>query len=262
MRFFKHKCFLAILFFSLSFLPFSVFAQTDFQPYHNASLWNAMQQHFFVRAEIGAAVGQAGKDNVIHFSNQVYNAYYADRKMRSGFDWGLIAGFESALNQRVKLDWGLGFYQMTGRNASGEVWQYNQPDFHNLNYRYTVRTNRLLTTTRWLVAVTNQWSGFVDAGVGVAWVTGRAYQESPLNNQTSTNPYFQSNTESGFAYQFDVGVAYQPTCFQHWRWSAGVGYVGLPTKAEMGLIQNQQTNQHLEIGNVNSTRIFIGLTYH
>lgn len=223
-------------------------------------LLQAMRTHFYFQAEVGAAFSKSGKKQTVHFSPVNYSAYRPRRKYHGAFDYGFGFGFYSPVAKYFTLQWGVAYSQTENQQVNGAVYQYGL--FRNLNYHYGINNYRLLLATRWLFPVTLSWSTYIDLDLGYGWLTASGYSESPLNQETVENPSFMSKTKAGYAYQLGFGVGYRSRQLPNWRWTLGLGYLGLTKKGRLGLKPTQITADHLSVGNANAERIWLGVTYY
>lgn len=204
-------------------LPFISFAQTP-------SSW--------VMLEAGATFTTTeNHTNTVALPNNappvfLYDDYITSQR-DNGYLIGLSAGYEFALNEKDDDDWfpsarlGLGYEFVGETKVSGQVHLYQEQPYYNYNYK-------TYSNVAWAIGQIDlfsveQWTPFIDLGLGVSFNHAGEYNESRVNDHVHVreSANFASNTEAAFAWRAGLGINYQLDETSPWNIGAVVRYSDL-----------------------------------
>ena len=162
------------------------------------------------------------------------------------------------------LSLGAGIYQNTNYHAKGLTISpaNNNEVFHN--YEYRLQSTRFMVETQlaWQINFLNEKKliPFISFGVGPSLNYANHYEEG--KNMLFDRSSFGSKTNTGFAYQLGVGLAF-PFNTDHDRLFAAYRFVDLGVaKFAVGTNTDHDYNPgYLNVGRVRSSEVCVGYTH-
>lgn len=230
------------IFFVGIFIPLTMNAQTS--PY--------------IRLTIGELFAQTGQNRIIAFDPSYWKTLVTNRNSVSEIYGGISAGLRIPFNSIWAVEIGAGYYQAASFKQEGKIYQYNSPDFYNLNYDYKIQIRRLMFEGKLLTTFNTIYHPYISAGIGASRNRGYNYQEIPVEPYAVPDPSFANRTQTNFSYSAGVGLDIEVT--KNWRIGAGYEYSNLgPTK--LGRSPVQMTSQQVSSGTINTNQVLAQVSY-
>lgn len=211
-------------------------------------------QHHYVRVSVGVSIDTFGANQEVRFSDGSVDSFAPDAATKTIPTYGMAIGLYHTFTQRLKLLYGLGFYRDITSKDTGLV---SVNSVLPVNYSYDIETKRLLVDTRLRYQISKRMASFGEIGLGYGWVKADNYQDD--SNRSGYT--FIGNTTKGLAYQMGVGFDYSLHMNSPWHFEFGLGYAGIPRKANLGSSHNRLNINNLDTGNIDGVRFWLGLTY-
>jgi opacity protein-like surface antigen len=212
----------------------------------------------YARMTSGVTRVTAGQDQTVTFSPSYWKTDIANRDPSSTLFAGVSAGLRLPVAELLEMELGLGLYQTGNLKQSGKVYQYDSPDFHNLNYVYQIKNQRLMFEGKLLATYYQKYHPYISAGVGASRNKSTGYKETAAQSFAMADPAFTSATKTSMAYSAGVGV--DVDIDKHWRVGAGIEFINFGT-AKLGKAPTQQSAQQLSSGSLKGSQFMIQLTY-
>ncbi len=134
----------------------------------------------------------------------------SDKTLQSSFQGAWKIGldysfFEKTLPYLNRLLLGLNVYQ-TSTSLSGDVWQYELPQFNNYHFKAPIKSTRLMLDLRPGFFTWHSIEPYVILGIGVAW-NSMSYKETVTASDVNANSalVLSSHTTSSLAWNFGGG---------------------------------------------------------
>lgn len=144
-----------------------------------------------------------------------YADTFVDQSDAGAFTWGLDAKYRFKLHQPAVHNYilesvgvGLGVYQITNFEQTGDVLQFGMPEFENYTYVLMINSARLMADFDLeFHPIGQKFIPFIEGGIGAAntSVSYKSYPIAPLDSPNFTIP---KETTWSFAYQVGAGVKY------------------------------------------------------
>lgn len=119
------------------------------------------------------------------------------------------AGYRRQTNQQWFPAYAASLYynHLFSTNIGNQITQYSIPEFKNYIYDWKVSSDVLLALAKLNLFNYEQFSPFIQVGIGAAFNHASDYSEAALPNVTQRiSPAFTDNTNSAFAYALGIGV--------------------------------------------------------
>lgn len=181
-------------------LSHSVYA-TSGQPYIGASL-----------AASFAGLGNANPQIDYFSGTWINDAYPLDQQHASAVVASINGGYTFSIRANtLDLAMGIGAYTTPGAYAfKGALIETASGDASSLLYRYNyqLRSSRLMAEIQLSCKTFERINPFLQAGIGSAWNSLHAYQETPVtaNGFVALSP-FQNQQKTNFSYQVGAGLS-------------------------------------------------------
>lgn len=119
------------------------------------------------------------------------------------------AGYRWQPNQQWFPSYSASLYynHLFSTNIGNHITQYSIPEFRNYIYNWTVSSDVLLALAKLNLFNYEQFSPFVQGGIGVAFNHASNFNEAALPGVTQRiSPAFADNTNCAFAYALGIGI--------------------------------------------------------
>lgn len=194
-----------------------------------------------------------------------YADTFSHQKGGASFTWGLDAKYRFMLhNPSVKSPFfdsigaGIDFFQITNANQTGQVLQFNLPEFENYNYTLGLSNIRLMADIDMTFrAINYNLIPFIEGGLGGSMTTV-SYQSTGIPPIDS--PQFRLSDEStwGFAYQVGGGLKYRLKSNAWLSLRYLYANMGEASSSLVGSSTNLATPLNV---NMSTQNLLLGLTY-
>lgn len=177
---------------------------------------------------------------VLNLDAETINAYVFNSSSRPLFNNELFFGIQKLLSSKFKGQIGLAINQTSNARIGGEVWQENDPDFANFNYKYYVAHAALTLKGKLLLThFRNNLQPYLAASAGVASNRAFAFNQIPKISEAVVAYNFSQHTINTFTYTAEAGVQKQITP----NWVLGIGY----EFADLGKSKLGQANEGIGV---------------
>jgi opacity protein-like surface antigen len=222
--------------------------------------------YFGIVAGIGLArIGGEQQSNKSIYDDE-YNEYlpannfYSD----SAAVYGINGGYEFVGSSNGLLSLGMGVYQNSNYQGSGQVWQVLEFDGrdHTFDYEYKLQSIRFMLETQfaWQFDFEKiKLIPFVSLGAGPTLNFANSYKGIAVDSKAKTTSEFDSNRNTSFAYQLGAGIAY-PFNADCDRLLVAYRYVDLG-KAQFNTTGVVGSTYQLSVEKNRSNEIYIGYTH-
>ena len=129
-----------------------------------------------------------------------------------GFLEAYIA-LQHQLDEKNTNQFGVAFSGAWMAKRTGQVWQYNNPEFYNYDYTYNLRQLRLALRDKLIFdqGLFNQkLMPYITGSVGIGFNKAYSYTETPLDTSIVSSPSFSNRTVNAFTYSVGGGVQTAP----------------------------------------------------
>ncbi len=212
----------------------------------------------YVRLTLGDIFAQTGQNQVIAFDPSYWKKLVTNHNSVSEIYGGISAGLRIPFNSIWAIEIGAGYYQAASLNQEGKIYQYNSPDFYNLNYDYKIQIRRVMFEGKLLTTFSTIYHPYLSAGIGASRNRSYNYQETPVQPYAVPDPSFASWSQNNFSCSAGIGLDIEVT--QHWRIGAGYEYSNLGT-AKLGRSPVQMTSQQVSSGTINTNQVLAQVSY-
>lgn len=148
------------------------------------------------------------------------NHYTAEKSTHHTFSGGLFLGREQSINPDFAVQLGFGAYTNAKIKPEGVVWQFDLPEFDNLNYRYHVSSQRLLVEMKLLNASFQPFHPYITANLGASRNKAHNYLETARIPEAVPPLPFEDKSTTSFSYGLGLGLDFDYSA--HVR--LGLGY--------------------------------------
>ena len=150
------------------------------------------------------------------------------------------------------------YYQYFFPKDVGEtVMLYSLPEF--TSYKWNLSSNLVLASGKLnLLQYADNFSPFINGGIGVAFNNANGYSEVALPGTARVSPAFTNNTTSQFAYALGAGIDYK--VMQQLIVSVGYNYQNLGRFSSGPGLQTW-SGQSLNFGTYQSNDVFASVSY-
>ena len=129
---------------------------------------------------------------------------FSHQNSANAFTWGIDGKYQ--FENHVSL--GVGIYQITNFSQTGNVLQWNIPQFENYAYQLKLKNIRGMGELNYdFHAIKNSFTPFITGGVGVAR-TQVFYTSNPITPINGPGFALERKTNWSFAYQAGTGIKY------------------------------------------------------
>ena len=233
----------------------------------------AIDGHVYLSGQGGASRLSLGKNNPnINYYDGLLNDEYLRNSTHSNVtEFGLQGGEEFTFDCFLpKFALGLGVYTNPKLyHFHGNVFEtaLGDPGSVLYSYQFSTHSTRLMFEGTMLWSMQDDFTVFINAGLGNAWIKMKGYSETAPITGISYPPLppFQSRTNSRFAYQAGLGLGYEfnfatcPSQFRHERISVGYQYVNLGN-ASFG-IRGIVYPYILNLGHLHNNDVYLAYTH-
>lgn len=144
----------------------------------------------------------------ISFLPPFYNTYTDTNSTDNEWLGGVTLGANIPINAVWSSQVGVSYYQNSGFQARGDVYQLvGSPFNNNVGYQYYVSSRRVLLESKLLYTCGNIFHPYIDAGVGEAFNESHDYSELVYDGTASPmGQPFANHTNNNFTYIAGFGV--------------------------------------------------------
>ena len=158
---------------------------------------------------------------VLNLDSDTLNAYVTDNPSRPILNNELFFGMQKHLNAKFIGQVGIAINHTSNARVSGEVWQENDSDFANFNYKYYLAHTALTLKGKLLFAQFRQGLlPYLAVSAGVASNRAFAFNQTAKIQEAVVAYNFSQHTVSSFTYTAEAGVQKQVSQ----NWVLGIGY--------------------------------------
>jgi len=237
----RKKIYLVAVFFGF-FIPLAMSAQAS--PY--------------VTLTVGELFADPSLNQSITFDPSYWKRLIANHTSVSQIYGGISAGLRIPLTSIWEVEVGAGYYQVAGFRQSGKIYQYNRPDFYNLNYDYEIQVQRLMFEGKLLTTFQTIYHPYLAAKIGASRNRSHNYQETPVQTYAVSDPPFADAAQNNFSYSAGFGLDISLT--PRWRIGGGYEYSNLGS-AKLGRSPVQASSQQVSSGTINASQVLLQLSY-
>jgi opacity protein-like surface antigen len=185
--------------------------------------------------------------------------YVPEDKWHSTGMWSGLLGIEFPfLNEDLRWQSGVAYYETGHFEVEGDVLWYSEPALDNEEYSYKVKNQRILWENKWLGELDEDVFLYFLFGMGASINKTSDYQE---NNKSDPdiyiNPSFGDETTTSFTYTFGVGL--EVPIFEAWRLGVGYQYSDLG-EVQLKKIEDQGPG-HFRFDSTPTHEVFGSITY-
>jgi opacity protein-like surface antigen len=186
------------------------------------------------------------------------NAYNGTNHDDTEWDGGVFVGAEMMLPQNWAWQLGLSYFQNNDFTENGNVYQFADPAYNNLTYRYQIQSRRLALETKLSHACHQIWHPYLTASVGEAFNKATSYTEFPITSaDVPMTQSFADHSTSSFTYTVGFGVDVDMT--DHVRLGAGYRFMDLGN-ASLGVSSLQTGNNTLSNSHLYTNEVLAQLS--
>ena len=199
---------------------------------------------YFVGLQLGVNSSRLGQTQTLALFNSISNRYIKQTNTTQSVFVLATFGRRFFEQSPVTLSSSLAIGYIGDTTVKGEIWQFNNPAFNNINYQYKVNSQLYLLDNR-LELNKCHFHPFVLFGFGFAINTANNYIGiAKRNTGAPMQVPFSDARQTQFAYELGAGFSRQfplARIFVSYRFiSTGHG--------QLGLTPLQNTNNHLQVG--------------
>jgi len=206
----------------------------------------------------GLAITNVYSSTVIDFA-PFQNSYIGRNHYNTQFDSGLFMGVETAFSCNFTTQIGLEYFVNSSFKESGSVYQFTDPLFNNLAYRYKIQSRRISLAAKISRAFRQIWHPYISASMGSASNKAFHYTEYPVTSaDVPMAQPFDNHTTSAFTYS--IGIGADVDVAEHWRLGAGYRFVDLG-KACLGVSPLQSSTETICSTHMNANEILVQISY-
>lgn len=211
-----------------------------------------------VALSVGPAWYLPSTTQTIALEPDVIKRYVDDGNTRILTNGELFFAIQCLLGNQLFSQVGLAVAYSGNAQLRGDVYEDNNPNFNNFNYRYQINHARVGIKGKLLAELGYPVQPYLSAGAAIAFnhafdyqITSKIFEEIPA-------PIFISNTTTAFAYTVGAGVQ---TCLNA-HWQVGVGYEFADLgKSQLAAASGQTINQGIRITHLNTHELQFTLSY-
>ncbi|MFI4955610.1 MAG: outer membrane protein [Gammaproteobacteria bacterium] len=208
--------------FGLLWISHSVYADGLGQAPHNKEASTHYGMHQSPRFEASVLVGGSYIPNTIEGQSLALLPYeigpyadtFTDQSDAGAFNWGVDAKYRFKLHKPSAQHYifdsigaGIGVFQITSFDQTGNVLQFNMPEFENYTYNLNLKTTRIMADFDVDFIGIQHFIPFIEGGIGAASTTV-SYDSEPIPPISGPDFTLHDKTSWNFAYQVGAGVKY------------------------------------------------------
>jgi opacity protein-like surface antigen len=241
--------------------------------YHQNKNHHLMQIQQDPHLELSVLLGKSTILNTINGQTLQLLPYevgpYADtfihQSNADAFTWGLDAKYRFKLHKQSRQNYlfdsigiGVDFFQITNFNQTGDVLQFNMPEFENYTYNLKLRNNRIMADADLdFHPILKRFIPFIEGGIGAA-NTVISYNSVPIPPVEGPNFTLPNKTSWSFAYQAGAGIKFVVNT----HFTASFHYL----YADMGKVNSSTSGSETTLEtpltvNMRTQNFMLGLTY-
>lgn len=243
------------------FLPFvvSFFAFIGHSTLGLSSETESLSSRLFVTYSPGWIWNQPGSQQSIQV-DPTYSKTFTDGSRTQGlFSNELFVGFTQPLPLDLRGELGLSFVRTDSTQASGVVWEYDDPTFDNYTYSYSTTHTRLALKGKAVAdPVIGGFAPYFSLAVGVAFNRAHDFGSTPTISQAATVPGFPDRTQIALSYT--VGAGLEHAYDKNWRFGLGLEFSDWG-KTQLGPVAGQPTDRGPKIDHIYSRGLVANVTY-
>ena len=184
---------------------------------------------------------------------------YVSNGRDNEFVAGILLGFETNILTNLLAQLGISYFQSGDFSINGTVFQLADPARNNLNYHYSINSQRILADGKVLLLVKEKYYPFISIGIGEAINKSYNYTETPVNtNNVPMFVGFANHTNHSFTYEAGAGI--EVDVMQHIRWGFAYRFVNLG-QAALGTTPIQIGTQTLAFNNFQVNEFLMQISY-
>ncbi len=227
----------------------------------------AVSGNWFGSVNLGGGVSRIGQTETLTLftssSPGITDTYEANGNNRSAGLLGIGGGYRFNSIQNLQFALGVSASYLAYSTVDGGIVHplvNVAPDFDTLNYHYDVESYLFMVEPTLLFPCQFGWRPFISIGLGVALNRLFNYTESTPPGSTAGPSMFpfRDHTTTRFAYTPRIGIEHALS--DHTLIQVGYQYIHAGDAA-LGTAANQETNQHITSGQLNTHLVAINLLF-
>lgn len=242
----------------------AVFAFAE-SPVQKTSLLYPPQGQWYLAGQLGGQTATTDSSTTVHNGSGFPAPFDRDIYTASNRNMAVLLGLEAGKRWDISHAWlsafsiGLRYQYFMNTDVHGEVIQFSLPQFTNYDYKWQSASNLLLANAKLNFKQYQQFSPFVNAGLGGVFYRDGKYSETALADVTARiSPNYGSRSGGQFAYQLGAGIDYRFS--ETTILNAGYQFSNL-AQMQSGSGTDSWSSQSLHFGNLHSNAFLLGMTY-
>lgn len=176
---------------------------------------------YVVTYNVGPAWYLSPSKQVLNLDGDTINAYVFNNSSRPLLNNELFFGVQKLLSSKLNGQIGIAINRTSNARISGEVWQENDSEFANFNFKYYVSHAALTLKGKLLFTQFSQkLQPYLAASAGAASNRSLGFSQTAKIQEAVVAYNFSKHTVSAFTYTAEAGIQQQINA----NWFLGVGY--------------------------------------
>lgn len=212
-----------------------------------------------VGLSIGANQASVFQNTIIDTIAPLQNTYTGLSNHNTQVVGGVFLGGETELSSQWRWQYGVQYLATDPFNVSGNVFQFSDPLYNNLNYNYYIQNYRVLAETKLFANFTTRWHPYAIAAIGAG--INKTYNYYEIGKTSADVPMtvpFMNKTATGLAYSLGLGLdmdlSNQVRIGVNYRWS-DLG------KASLGTTPLQDSTTTIHYSNFRANELLVEISY-
>lgn len=169
---------------------------------------------------LGPVWTSPGQAQTILLEPDFLQSYTTNRHDNTLLGGEFFAGFQTAVNHRFLLQYGLAIAATSSANLNGDIWQDADPFYDNFVYSYKVSHFHLTIKAKLVGNLQRFVQPYFSASIGPGFNHAYHYRSRPKIVEVGEELPFNSRTLAALTYTLGMGI--QKSLNNHW--AVGFGY--------------------------------------
>ena len=227
---------------------------------------NAMTQISFKQPVVmlsgGPGWSTPGKTQTISLEADGPNTYNNQSKTQTLGMGELFVGFhKQSSSLPMQSQWGVLVSAAAMARLKGEIWQFADSEFNNMNYSYNINQLRIGLRTKWILdkyLITDKIKPYITGSIGAGFNRSFSFYNYGKISSVVANPNFENKALTAFNYSAGVGLQK----FINQKTQLGIGYEIFDWgKSTLGPAPGQATNTALSLNHLYMQTLLLNVSY-